>query len=125
EGSFLVGPVLARLFETALRVGGRVRSETKLGAGAASVPSAAIELARKIFGDLDGRSALVLGAGEMSELTMECLRAAGVRDMTVANRTLARATEVARRADARAVAFDAIPDLLGSVDIVAAATSAP
>ncbi|MGH7447046.1 MAG: glutamyl-tRNA reductase, partial [Longimicrobiales bacterium] len=65
SGDFVVGPVLSRLFETALRVGGRVRSETKLGAGAASVPSASIELARKIFGTLAGRQALVLGAGEM------------------------------------------------------------
>jgi glutamyl-tRNA reductase len=125
NGDFVVGPVLSRLFELALRVGGRVRSETKLGAGAASVPSASIELARKIFGDLDGRRALVLGAGEMSELTMECLRGEGVRDIMVANRTAARAEEVARRLEAEAVSFDQLPELLSRVDIVAAATSAP
>jgi glutamyl-tRNA reductase len=125
NGDFVVGPVLSRLFEMALRVGGRVRSETKLGAGAASVPSASIELARKIFGKLDGRRALVLGAGEMSELTMECLRGEGVRDIIVANRTAARAEEVARRLDARAVSFDHLPELLREVDIVASATSAP
>jgi glutamyl-tRNA reductase len=125
NGDFVVGPVLSRLFEMALRVGGRVRSETKLGAGAASVPSASIELARKIFGKLDGRRALVLGAGEMSELTMECLRGEGVRDIIVANRTAARAEEVARRLDARAVSFEHLPELLGEVDIVASATSAP
>jgi glutamyl-tRNA reductase len=125
SGDFVVGPVLARMFETALRVGGRVRSETRLGTGAASVPSASIELARKIFGDLSGRRALVLGAGEMSELTMECLRGEGVRDIMVANRTAARADEVARRLDATSVAFDRIPELLRHVDIVASATSAP
>jgi glutamyl-tRNA reductase len=125
SGDFVVGPVLARLFETALRVGGRVRSETKLGAGAASVPSASIELARKIFGSLAGRRALVLGAGEMSELTMECLRGEGVSDITVANRTIARAEEVARRLDARAASMDDMPRLLATVDIVACATSAP
>jgi glutamyl-tRNA reductase len=125
SGDFVVGPVLARLFETALRVGGRVRSETRLGAGAASVPSASIELARKIFGSLKGRRALVLGAGEMSQLTMECLRGDGVTDILVANRTAARAEEVARRLDARAVSFEDLPSLLGSVDIVASATSAP
>lgn len=125
NGDFVVGPVLARLFETALRVGGRVRSETKLGAGAASVPSASIELARKIFGDLKGRRALVLGAGEMSELTMECLRGEGVREIMVANRTAARADEVARRLGATAVGFDRMPELLRHVDIVASATSAP
>jgi glutamyl-tRNA reductase len=125
NGDFIVGPVLARLFETALRVGGRVRSETKLGAGAASVPSASIELARKIFGSLAGRRALVLGAGEMSELTMECLRGEGVRDIMVANRTAARAEEVARRLGAVWVPFERLPELLGEVDIVASATSAP
>jgi glutamyl-tRNA reductase len=125
NGDFVVGPVLSRLFEMALRVGGRVRSETKLGTGAASVPSASIELARKIFGDLRGRRALVLGAGEMSELTMECLRGEGVQDMMVANRTAARADEVARRLSATAVDFERLPELLSAVDIVASATSAP
>lgn len=125
SGDFVVGPVLARLFETALRVGGRVRSETKLGTGAASVPSASIELAHKIFGSLDGCRALVLGAGDMSELTMACLRAAGVRDIMVANRTAARAAEAARRFDARAVTFDDVPALLRDVDIVVSATAAP
>jgi glutamyl-tRNA reductase len=125
DGDFVVGPVLARLFETALRVGARVRSETKLGSGAASVPSASIELARKIFGRLDGRRALVLGAGQMSELTMECLRAAGVHDIMVANRTAARAEEVSRRLSTRPVTFADVPALLREVDIVAAATAAP
>ncbi|HEX2166244.1 MAG TPA: glutamyl-tRNA reductase [Longimicrobiales bacterium] len=125
DSDFVVGPVLARLFETALRVGGRVRSETKLGTGAASVPSASIELAQKIFGSLQGRRALVLGAGDMSELTMECLRGAGVRDIMVANRTAARAEEVSRRLNTEPVTFEDVPRLLREVDIVAAATSAP
>jgi glutamyl-tRNA reductase len=125
NGDFVVGPVLARLFETALRMGGRVRSETKLGTGAASVPSASIELARKIFGSLRGRCALVLGAGEMSELTMRCLRDEGVSEITVANRTLARGEEVARRLGAHAVSFQEVPSLLATVDIVASATAAP
>jgi glutamyl-tRNA reductase len=125
HGEFVVGPVLSRLFELALRVGGRVRSETKLGTGAASVPSASIALARKIFGDLRGRRTLVLGAGEMSELTMACLRADGVREIMVANRTAARAEEVARRLGATAVPFARVPELLAEVDIVACATSAP
>jgi len=122
---FTVGPVLARMFESALRVGGRVRSETRLGTGAASIPSAAIELARKIFGALKGRRALVLGAGEMSELTMECLRDEGVRDLLVSNRTEARASEVASRLGAEAVAFDQLARAIGDVDIVVSATAAP
>src|SRR5690606_13922219 len=86
-----VGPVLSRMFQTALAVGGRVRSMTALGSGAASIPSAAVELARKIFGSLRGRRALVLGAGEMSELALECLKGENVASIVVANRTLARA----------------------------------
>ncbi|MBR9989121.1 MAG: glutamyl-tRNA reductase [Gemmatimonadetes bacterium] len=125
SGDFVVGPVLARLFETALRVGGRVRSETKLGTGAASVPSASIELAQKIFGNLSGRRALVLGAGDMSELTMECMRGAGVRDIMVANRTPARAEELSRRLHATPVKFEDVAALMREVDIVATATSAP
>ena len=122
---FTVGPVLARMFESALKVGGRVRSETRLGTGAASIPSAAIELARKIFGALKGRRALVLGAGEMSELTMECLRGEGVRDLLVSNRTEARAREVASRLGAEAVSFARLPQVISEVDILVSATAAP
>jgi glutamyl-tRNA reductase len=120
-----VGPQLNRLFQTALRVGGRVRSETTLGIGAASVPSAAVELAKKIFGSLRGRRALVLGAGEMSEVTLDCLEAEGVRAAVVANRTFERATELAERRGARAVRLDDLPRVIGEVDIVVASTSAP
>jgi glutamyl-tRNA reductase len=120
-----VGPQLNRLFQTALRLGGRVRSETTLGIGAASVPSAAVELAKKIFGSLRGRRALVLGAGEMSEVTLDCLEAEGVRAAVVANRTFERATELAERRGASAVRLDDLPRVIGEVDIVVASTSAP
>src|SRR5439155_1335331 len=69
----LAGPVLHRLFQSALLVGARVRSETALAAGAASAPSAAVALAGKIFSRLAGRAALVLGAGDMAELAANCL----------------------------------------------------
>lgn len=121
----VVGPVLARLFQTALSVGGRVRSETALGVGAASVPSAAIELAKKVFGSLKGRRALVLGAGEMSELALECLTAEGVRTLVVANRTEERARELAERVGGTSVRFDELPAQLPTTDIIIAATSAP
>ena len=121
----LSGPVLPRLFESALRVGGRIRSETRLGTGAASIPSAALDLARKIFGSLRGRSALVIGAGEMSELTVRCLRDEGVDDVTVVNRTQARAQELAAALNARAIAFTEIPAALATADIVVTATAAP
>lgn len=121
----LTGPVMPRLFESALRVGGRIRSETKLGTGAASIPSAALELGRKIFGSLKGRSALVIGAGEMSEVTVRCLRDEGVADVAVVNRTEARARELAGMLNARAVPFSGMPEALAAADIVVTATAAP
>ncbi|HEX7119939.1 MAG TPA: glutamyl-tRNA reductase [Longimicrobiales bacterium] len=121
----VVGPVLSRLFQMALSVGGRVRSETTLGTGAASVPAASVELAKKIFGPLRGRRALVLGAGEMSELALECLAAEGIRSVVVANRTEARARELAGRFGGRAARFDALGAALAETDIVVTATAAP
>ena len=124
-GPRAVGPVLARLFESALAVGARVRTETKLGAGAGSVPSAAVELARKIFGSLKGRRTVILGAGEMSELTLQCMLAEGVSSAVVANRSQQRAETLVTRYGGVAEGFDALPRLLAEADIVACATSAP
>lgn len=120
-----VGPILARLFETALFVGGRVRAETRLGAGAASVPSAAVELARKIFGSLAGRTAAIVGAGEMAELALQCLLDEGVSSVVVANRTAQRAETLVGRHGGEAATFARMPELLHSADIVACATAAP
>jgi len=119
------GPVLNRLFQTALAVGGRVRAETAIARGAGSVSSAAVQLAKKIFGSLQGRRAMVLGAGEMAELALECLISGGVRTVLVANRTFGRATELARRHGATAVRFDECWAQLASVDLVMCSTSAP
>jgi glutamyl-tRNA reductase len=117
--------VLRRLFDSALCAGGRVRAETRLGIGAASVPSAAVELARKIFGTLDGRRALVIGSGEMSELALRCFTAEGVRGAVVAGRTAEKTEALARRAGAEAGTLDGLAPLLASADIVVTATSAP
>jgi len=121
----VVGPALNRMFQTAFSVGGRVRSETQLGVGAASVSSAAVELAKKIFGSLKGRRALVLGAGEMSEVTLECLRGEGVRTAVVANRTFERARELAERWGGSAIHWEEFARALPDVDIVIASTAAP
>jgi len=121
----VVGPVLNRLFQAALAVGGRVRSRTQLGIGAASVPSAAVELAKKIFGSLEGRRALILGAGEMSEVTLECLRSEGVISAVVTNRSYERAREIAARWGGRAVRLDDLAREITEVDIVVCSTSAP
>ncbi|MBW3552878.1 MAG: glutamyl-tRNA reductase [Gemmatimonadetes bacterium] len=121
----VVGPVLGRLFESALSVGGRVRSETRLGTGAASVPSAAVELARKIFGPLKGRRALILGAGQTSELALECLAGDGVDRIVVANRTARRAEALAGKVGGRSAGYAELPALLRETDIVMSATTAP
>ena len=120
-----VGTVLNRLFQMSLGAGGRVRTETDLGRGAASISSAAVELAKKIFGSLNGRRALVLGAGDMSEVTLECLRAEGVRSCVVANRTYERAAELAQSWGGRAIHWEQLGEELPGADIVICSTSAP
>jgi len=118
------GTVTHRLFHTAFAVGKRVRSETGLGEGAVSVSYAAIELARKIFGDLAGRTVLILGAGEMAELTGVHLRAQGVNQITIASRTFATAEALARQLEGRAVAWSELRPALAPADIVVTATGA-
>jgi glutamyl-tRNA reductase len=119
------GAMLNRLFQTSLQVGGRVRSETSISRGAASVSSAAVQLSKKIFGSLTGRRAMVLGAGEMAELALECLASEGVRMAIVANRTFERATELAARHGATAMHYDDCWTQLAEVDILLCSTAAP
>jgi glutamyl-tRNA reductase len=119
------GAMLNRLFQTSLQVGGRVRSETSISRGAASVSSAAVQLSKKIFGSLTGRRAMVLGAGEMAELALECLASEGVRMAIVANRTFERATELAARHGATAMHYDDCWTRLAEVDILLCSTAAP
>jgi glutamyl-tRNA reductase len=119
------GAVLTRLFQSALMVGGRVRNETSIGRGAASTSSAAVQLAAKIFGSLGGRHAMVLGAGEMAELALECLVSEGVRTAIVANRTHERAEELAERYHAQALHYDECWSRLADVDLLICSTAAP
>ena len=119
------GPVLNRLFQTALGVAGRVRNETSVSRGAASVSSAAVQLAKQIFGSLAGKRAMVLGAGEMAELALECLAEQGVRTSIVANRTYERAVEVAERHGAAAMHYDECWAALAAVDVLVCSTAAP
>ena len=119
------GAALNRLFQSALLVGARVRNETSVARGAASVSSAAVQLAKKIFGSLAGRRAMVLGAGEMAELALECLIAEGVRAAMVANRTYDRAEALARRHGATAMHYDQCWEHLHQVDLLLCSTSAP
>lgn len=119
------GPVLNRLFQTALSVAGRVRNETSVARGAASVSSASVQLAKQIFGALGGKRAMVLGAGEMAELALECLNDQGVRTSIVANRTYERATELAARYGAVAMHYEECWTALADVDVLVCSTAAP
>lgn len=119
------GVVLNRLFQTALLVGGRVRHETALGRGAASVSSASVQLAKQIFGSLAGRRAMILGAGEMAELALECFVNEGVRAAIVANRTIARAEVLAEKFGARAMGYEECWASLADVDLLVSSTAAP
>src|SRR5688572_13436432 len=117
-----VGPVLTRLFHTSFGVGKRVRSETALGEGAVSVGFAAVALARKIFGRLEGRGVLVVGAGEISTLTAQHLRAQGVGEIVITSRTAANAEALAAEVGGRTVPWDKLGAALGTADIVLTAT---
>jgi glutamyl-tRNA reductase len=119
------GPVLHRLFQTALHVGSRVRTETGLGMGTASAASAGVAVAGKIFGDLAGRSALILGAGDMAELAATCLRDEGVQITLVANRTHERARAIAERIGGKAVSLDEAWPHFATTDIALCSTAAP
>src|SRR6185436_5398819 len=117
--------LLTQLYEQTLRVAKRVRTETGIGEHAVSVPYAGVELAKKIFGRLRGLQVLLLGAGEMGELTAEHLHAQEVKQVFVANRSFDRAVELAHRFDGAAVQFDRLDEHLAVCDIVIASTSAP
>lgn len=119
------GPILNRLFQTSLLVAGRVRNETSVARGAASVSSAAVQLAKQIFGSLAGKRAMVLGAGDMAELALECLGDQGVRTSIVANRTYERAQTLAERYGALAMHYDACWSALADMDVLVCSTAAP
>jgi len=122
EGS---GAALNRLFQTSLLVGSRVREETGIGRGAASVSSAAVQLSKKIFGSLSGRRAMVLGAGDVAAIALECLRKEGVRVSIVANRTFERAQALAAEHGAAAMHYDECWQSLHTVDILLCSTASP
>ena len=120
-----VGPVLHSLMSQAFGVAKKVRTETEVGRLAVSVSFAAVELARKIFGSLDGKAVLLLGAGEMSELAARHLVDQGAQPVYVVNRTWSRAQELARTFSGIAVRFEDFEAALAVVDIVIASTAAP
>lgn len=119
------GALLNKLFPWSFAVGKRVRADTGLGEGAVSVSFAAISLARKIFGNLKGLSVLVVGAGEMAELTAVHLQSQEVKRIAVTSRTRTRAWELAGKVGGAAVDWSSIDRELLTVDVVLTATGAP
>ncbi|MBW3567935.1 MAG: glutamyl-tRNA reductase [Proteobacteria bacterium] len=120
-----VGPVLHRLFQFAFQVAKQVRTDTAIGANAVSVAYAAVSLARQIFGDLSSHTALLIGAGETIELAAGYLEDRGLGRMIVANRTLARAQELATKHRGYAIGLEDLPDHFGEADIVISSTASP
>jgi glutamyl-tRNA reductase len=120
-----IGPVLHSLMSQAFAVAKRVRSDTEVGRHAVSVSFAAVELARRIFDGLDGRSVLLVGAGEMGELAARHFQDHGTLPVYVANRTASRAQELARELAGTAVPFEELFSVMAQVDIVITSTAAP
>ena len=119
------GTILNRLFAKAFNVGKRIRSETTITTGAVSISYAAVELAKKIFNTLEGKTVAIIGAGEMSELTAKHLVANGVSTVIVANRTYQRAVKVAEKFKGIPLAYDSDLNFLIDADIVISSTNAP
>lgn len=117
--------ILNTLFQRSFNVAKEIRSTTEIGKGAVSVSSVAVELAHKLFGDLNKRSVLVIGAGEMSELTIHHLIDAGVSSIIISNRNYTRAVELAQRFRGEAVRLDDCFSKMDQVDIVISSTGSP
>jgi len=118
------GPFLNKLFHSAFTAGKRVRSETTLSEGAVSVSYAAVALARKIFGNLSGRTVLVLGAGEMGKLTAIHMRSQGIGRLIIMSRTAAHAASLAQTIEGTAMPWESLNAAMAEADILITATGA-
>jgi glutamyl-tRNA reductase len=121
----VTGPYLNRLLQTAFSVAKRVRTQTRIGASAVSVASAAVSLARTVFERFEDHSALLVGAGETIALAARHLHANGLRRMIIANRSLDRAQGLASEFNAFAIGLDALAAHLSEADIVISSTASP
>jgi glutamyl-tRNA reductase len=119
------GPYLNRLLQTAFSVAKRIRTNTRIGANAVSVASAAVAMARTVFERFEEHTALLVGAGETIALAARHLHANGIQRMIIANRSLDRAQLLAGEFNAFAIALDALPTHLSSADIVISSTASP
>ena len=119
------GPLLNRLLHKSFSVAKRVRNETGIGSSAVSISYAAVQLAKKIFGELKDKKVLLIGAGEMAELAAEHLVGQGVTEVVVANRTLSRAVDLAKKFNGQAASLEELSEQLERVDIIISSTGAP
>jgi glutamyl-tRNA reductase len=120
-----VGLHIGSLMERAMTVAKKVRTNTGIAQSAVSVSYAAVELARKIFGDLSGKSVMIIGASKMGELAARHLKRAGVSMVLVTNRTFERAVEMSRVFEGAAIPFEYLNDHIDRADIVISSTGAP
>ena len=118
------GEALNRLFAKAASLQKRMRTETNIGAGAVSISYAAVQLANEILGAIADKNVLIIGAGEMAELTVQHIVAKGASQVFVANRTYERAVKLAERFHGKALPFDEQLEFLLEADIVVSSTSA-
>ncbi len=119
------GLILNKLLHKSFFVGKKVRTETKIASAAVSISFAAVELGKKIFGDLDGKVAMLIGAGEMCELAAKHFMNNGISKVWVTNRTYERARNLAKEFDGEAVEFNRFYDYLHKIDIIVSSTGAP
>lgn len=117
------GPVLNRVFQGALEVGKRVRAETEVAARPMSVALAGVRLAERVFGNLKGHTALIVGAGSVAEQVVEHLRSRNIGKLTVVNRSFDRAAELAFRMRAEAIAWDSLERVLSTPDVIVTSVS--
>lgn len=126
QQSKLTGPILNRLFQTALKTSKEIRTHTAIGRGATSVGSVAVELAEKIFDrDLSNKTVMILGAGKMGEACVRHLAKRGARTVLVANRSIERAEALASEFGGKALSFDERMAALIDADIVVSSTGCP
>jgi glutamyl-tRNA reductase len=117
--------ILHALFQKAFSVAKNVRTQTHIGAGKVSVSSVAVELAASIFGDFAGKTVLIVGSGEMADLTLKSLVERGVRSVLVVNRNRERAQALVAQYNGEAIPFDRLKEHLHRADIVISTTAAP